>query len=336
MPQHLRESHSSAWRNGVTPQATAVFARWWQLETWLRELAHVELRAKYGQQWRQELPHRPLGRQERDERLRHMPTPDSTSALAYLDVTDLLALIESRWQLFGPSLIDKDVWAGRVVELKSIRNRIGHCRRPHREDLSRLEQTLRDLEGGAFQAVAAFNRQYSPSRETTNPIVRGWLHAEHEDADRLLDHALDQYDVAFALRYSVRPWTKRSSDDTTLERSGLIWHATWYLRSGGIDLRRLWQDNYLDKVRESLIFLCSNDPFVVDASFAAVDDPSVTSDLIGNLFDAILLNKDRSMKSTLDVERWTDQHADLDPRVQAGTAWSLVTDDMTPITLFGV
>lgn len=265
-----------------------------------------------------------------------MPTPDLTSALAYLDLADLLSVIESEWEMFAPTLIDKNVWAGRVIELRSIRNRIGHCRRPHREDLSRLEQTLRDLEGGAFEAVTAFNRQRTPSEDVPNPLVRGWLRAEHQDAKRLINHAFEQYDVAFGLRYSVRPWTQRPSKGESMDTQGLIWHATWSLQSGGVDLRRLWHDSYLNKVRESLIFLCASDPFVIEASFAAVDDASLTSDLIGNLFDAILLNARRSTTATLDIERWTDQHADLDPRVQVGTSWSMVTEEMTPITLFGV
>jgi hypothetical protein len=33
-----------------------------------------------------------------------------------------------------------------------IRHRIGHVRRPHDDDLNRVEQALRDLEHGAFVA----------------------------------------------------------------------------------------------------------------------------------------------------------------------------------------
>src|SRR3712207_5206205 len=37
---------------GVLPaRSVALYARWWQLETWLRELIYVELRALYGSTW---------------------------------------------------------------------------------------------------------------------------------------------------------------------------------------------------------------------------------------------------------------------------------------------
>jgi hypothetical protein len=36
---------------GCPPRLRALYARWWQLETWLRELAYVELRALLGTRW---------------------------------------------------------------------------------------------------------------------------------------------------------------------------------------------------------------------------------------------------------------------------------------------
>src|SRR5665811_174297 len=41
----------TACRNGMPARAAGVFARWWQLETWLPDLMHVELRAKHGRAW---------------------------------------------------------------------------------------------------------------------------------------------------------------------------------------------------------------------------------------------------------------------------------------------
>lgn len=34
----------------LPPESLALYARWWQLETWLRQLAYVELRARDGRQ----------------------------------------------------------------------------------------------------------------------------------------------------------------------------------------------------------------------------------------------------------------------------------------------
>src|SRR5467141_404559 len=143
----------------MPPSAAALYSRWWQLETWLRSLVYVELRAAYGPQWASRLPPPSEDRRLKDEEFRYMATPDAQARLAYADVSHLFNIIKDDWPLFEDALLKKEVWAGRTVELSNIRNRIGHCRRPHVDDLSRLEQTLRDLEGGTFRAAAAFNRQ---------------------------------------------------------------------------------------------------------------------------------------------------------------------------------
>jgi hypothetical protein len=87
----------------------------------------------------------------------------------------------------------------RVVELLKIRHRIGHCRRPHVDDLSRLEQTLRHLDSGAFRALTAFNRQWEPERSLDDPLVKAWVRNEHTAAARLVEHADRQDEVRFNL-----------------------------------------------------------------------------------------------------------------------------------------
>jgi len=154
------------------------------------------------------LPADKLTRSESDRR-RHtyMPTPDATSQLAYLDVGDLFELLARNWELFKPSLIDRPQWDGRVSELNTIRRRIAHCRRPHADDLNRLEQTLRDLERGAFRAFASFNAQRTPSWDLLDPMVDSWIRNGNHNAD-FVKHARDQYGVSFMCRYSRRPWAE--------------------------------------------------------------------------------------------------------------------------------
>jgi hypothetical protein len=38
-------------RADVPLDAMAFYGRWWQFERWLREIAYVEMRAKYGARW---------------------------------------------------------------------------------------------------------------------------------------------------------------------------------------------------------------------------------------------------------------------------------------------
>jgi hypothetical protein len=91
---------------GVPADAVAFFARWWQLETWLRQLVYMELRAKHGTEWLQHLSDQAPTRAARDEINTYMATPDAANLLAYLDVGHLFDLIGNsehwpqspRWQ----------------------------------------------------------------------------------------------------------------------------------------------------------------------------------------------------------------------------------------------
>jgi hypothetical protein len=51
---------------GMLASAVSLYARWWQLETWLRELVYVELRARDGIDWHDQLGVNP-NRQAREE-----------------------------------------------------------------------------------------------------------------------------------------------------------------------------------------------------------------------------------------------------------------------------
>jgi hypothetical protein len=123
-------------------------------------------------------------------------------------------LIGENWPQFAPALIHRPAWDGRQEELLRIRHRIGHMRRSHPDDLSRLEQTLRDLERGAFIACASYNRQSMPDTDTSgDAVTAGWLRQEHPVA-RLIEHASRRYDTELTIRTSRRPWAELPADLT--------------------------------------------------------------------------------------------------------------------------
>jgi Swt1-like HEPN len=221
----------AAWAHGMPPLASALYGRWWQLESWLRSLLYVELRSELGSAWGDALPKISESRQQGEIEFRYMATPDAENRLAYADASALFKITLERWNLFASSLPAKSVWTGRVEELLAIRNRIGHCRRPHSDDLARLEQTLRDLNGGAFAATAAFNDQRRANENWNDALVDGWVRKRHDTAVRLIQHAERQYETAFELRYSRRRWAKSTGQEQTVSGiPGYIWHAFWYFR----------------------------------------------------------------------------------------------------------
>jgi hypothetical protein len=116
-----------------------------------------------------------------------MPSPDAENLLAYTDTGTLLRLIAipETWPLVEPSLLPRVRWDGLVDVLGDLRIRNAHLRRPHSDDLARLEQALRDLEPGAQRALSAFNRQHRWWTAEGDPVAVAWVSGEHEDAKGL-------------------------------------------------------------------------------------------------------------------------------------------------------
>ncbi len=336
LPSQVQQALSAGWNNsGMPAAASALYSRWWQLETWLRSLVYLELRCAKGSAWADVLSATSSAdRQQKDEEYRHMRTPDAQDQLAYLDAGPLLQLTHDQWPLFHLYLPTQKIWAGRIEELKAIRNRIGHCRRPHGDDLDRLEQTLRDLEGGAFLATSSFNDQSRPKQEWSDVLVRDWVHGEHSDA-RLVEHAHRQYDTTFRLSLSRRPWADSLPPNEVRlgHRPGYVWHACWYFRGGrSFNLAKFWRDLELDK--GLIMLVCADSASSLQVSFSALEDQKQVSDAIGRSFDAALTNLERRPCED-DYVAWARRYSDVDPRVHAATPWAGVDPSMEGIRMFG-
>lgn len=315
--------------------ASALYSRWWQLETWLRSLAYVELRSAKGAAWASELPLASAERQCRDDAYRYMRTPDAQDQLAYLDASPLLELTHSEWKLFGSYLPAQRIWAGRIEELKAIRNRIGHCRRPHSDDLDRLEQTLRDLDAGAFRAAATFNDHSCPNANWDDILIQDWVHKGHPNAG-LIEHAVKQYETSFRLMISARPWAScMASDETKLgARPGYVWHACWYFKGGrSFDLAGFWQD--IERHRDVVLLVCAESESSLQVSFSALEDPRRVSDAIDRCFDAALMNI--RMHQVGDVSlKWAQQNESLDPRLHTTSPWARLDPAWRGVSVFSV
>jgi hypothetical protein len=318
--------------------ASAVYGRWWQLETWLRSLVYVELRSAFGANWEKELPPVADKRRAREREVEYMETPDAQAHLAYTDASGLFDIIDRHWGLFEGSLIGKAIWAGRVEELLHIRNRIGHCRRPHPEDLSRVEQLLRDLERGAFRALSAFNLQDQLLTEhQADPLYNAWIAGEHETASRLTEHARRQYKTTFQLYWSRRPWCPSTAKASRITgQSGHVWHAKWFFRGDqDLDLRGFWKDVHSEGHSAPILLVCSHSSSALDISFPAVEDPGIVADAIGFCFDAALDNIIRGRRDENEREDWSNRNEDLDARVQAPGPWAVVERSMEGVSIFG-
>ena len=329
----VQRAIEAGWSLGVPSAASALYGRWWQLETWLRSLIYVELRAKFGAVWASKLPAVSESRQQGEKGFRYMETPDAQNRLAYTDASVLFRIIDEHWDLFEDSLLSRGVWNGRVEELKAIRNRIGHCRRPHTDDLARIEQTLRDLTPGAFSATTAFNRQSHANAEWTDAVVDGWVRRAHPTAVRLIDHAEQQYKTIFELRCSRRPWAASvPGNDTISAVPGYLWHAFWYFKGRrSFDLRGFWRD--IEGIHDMILLVCAESPSSINVSFSALDDADLISKVIGHCFDAALYRIRDGIEGE-DLMEWQRHYSDVDPRVHVSTAWSSIDPSMRGVSIF--
>ncbi len=324
----------------MPPAMLALYSRWWQLETWLRQLVYVELRARDGAEWEGNLDAGTQKRLKQDRRHPYMASPDWEDPLAYLDAGKLFELIEENWDLFGPTLLEQNVWSGRRAELLKIRHRIGHLRRPHQDDIGRLEQTLRDLEGGAFRAFSSYNHLRDPDTvDPSDPVVNDWLRGNHPDAERLIKHAQSQYDTHFRLRYSVRPWADSVAPGQRLSgQPGVLWHVTLNQMGRYTHVDELWRDYCMnERARELLVHLLIPDEVTVRATFAAVDDPDEISEVIGRILDSVIATSSWHLpeRSRLDIMYDPlDDLPPLDPRVQIKTGWTFVDEYTRPDSIF--
>ena len=322
--------------SGLPSTTLAIYSRWWQLETWLRELAYVELRSRDGVEWEKALVV-PAKRQQQDSTFTHMLGADNENPLAYLDYSQLISVIESNWDQFAYALVEKQSWDGRQVDLTRVRHRIGHMRKPHQDDLGRLEQTLRDLERGTFIALASYNRRWVPTpSEHSDAVSVGWLRGEHPTARRLLEHADRRYEIGLSLQISCRPWS--SIPEQLSHAPGILWHADFYSRGErSIDVGSLWRENRLRAIRPLIVHLVSDSSHHVGVTFSGADQPAAISDAIGETFDAVLGASRRGTVSNADTSSEVFQRRvrAIDFRVLSGTGWNIVDDGTVPISSFG-
>ena len=98
-------------------------------------MVYVEIRATV-EDWRARLQRSvrnwPPQSRDSDKRLHHMATSHEDE-LSYLTLGELWRIVtaEENWPLFEDYFPPAQNVLARIDEIKTIRNRIAHCRRPH-------------------------------------------------------------------------------------------------------------------------------------------------------------------------------------------------------------
>ena len=175
----------------------STYARLWEFETWLRMMVYVELRARYGDDWKDHLPNEGNtgGAQSQDERLSHMPTLECLPT-SYMQLRSILSTVSDEWSLFSPYLPPQEIWAAKVKEVLQVRHRIAHFRRGHKHDADRVAQLLRDLDPGFWRFCLSYNDADCWSSE--DDAVTREVMSDETARDKVRVH----------LGRSTRPWSR--------------------------------------------------------------------------------------------------------------------------------
>ncbi|HTD73778.1 MAG TPA: hypothetical protein VK652_09635 [Steroidobacteraceae bacterium] len=166
----------------VPSAAVRIFRLAWQLESWLRLMVAVELRAAR-QDWEAPLRAKcrnwPPKSQGSDKRLHHMAT-SHLAAISYLTFGELWSVIidEQNFGMFEPYLPPRQNVLVRMEELQAIRNRVAHFREPHANDEARASLLLRDIQPGIRRFCARYNRECglrdADQDDVTNILTDAW------------------------------------------------------------------------------------------------------------------------------------------------------------------
>jgi hypothetical protein len=102
-------------RFSLPADSPSLYARLWQLETWLREMVYVEMKSARGPIWKESLKavEERIGK---DKNLIHMATPQD-NPLAYHTLGDLWDIMKQgdNWPMFAPQLPPKNVLEVRLA-----------------------------------------------------------------------------------------------------------------------------------------------------------------------------------------------------------------------------
>jgi hypothetical protein len=239
------------------------YARLWQLETWLRRLVYIELRALRGDDWASNIGDIERVKQA-DNRLTHMPSPEE-DALSYAQLSALCKIIAENWRLFAPFLPPKSIWEAKLEEVSQIRHRVAHFRSGHHDDLQRVNQLLRDIDRGFWLFCTSYNDPTPVLPQSEDLVEEHFLHLDPFPWSPAGDGKWARYGIADPEAYlSVtvevlcRPWTKWTTPVSGKE--GFLYNIHIGARkSRTFDYNRLLQST--SGLHKHLVHLCLDNQF---------------------------------------------------------------------------
>jgi len=238
----------------------ATYARLWQLETWLRQMVYVELRANFGNSWQQQVTSSATY-QHGDSRLTHMPTPEQ-QPISYITFGALQKTITRHWSLFEKYLPPQNLWDAKLEEISQIRNRVAHFRLGHHDDLQRVLRFMKDVDKGFWTFCTSYNAASPVLPPSRDPVVKRFQSLDQfpyvkVDTRRWAMVGVADPDAIFSLSINVlrRPWHTIQSVGRIAGQAGFIYDIVITAR----EKRRFDYSRYLQdtkRVHGDLVHIC--------------------------------------------------------------------------------
>jgi hypothetical protein len=238
------------------------YVRLWQIETWLRRMVYVELRASYGNNWQQEVAGQRTSKSlAADARLTHMPTPER-DPISYATFGDLCQTLEGHWDLFSTYLPPKDLWTAKLQEISQIRNRAAHFRIGHDDDLQRVLQFIRDIDQGFWRFCTSYNDAFPVLPPSRDPVAKRFHHLNQFPYVKVETRAWAMMGIAdpeaiinVTINVLQRPWQRNRKPGRIAGQVGLLYDIHIVARDNRyFDYARFLQDTV--RLHSSLVHIC--------------------------------------------------------------------------------
>lgn len=211
------------------------YSRLWQLETWLRHMVYVELRALMGDSWTTKVKlDKAEGPLKADKALIHMPTSEEYP-LSYVQLWELCRIIKENRTLFDPFLPPKKIWDARMDEIAQVRHRVAHFRKENEHDLDRVVHLLRDIDKGFWKFCTSYNDRHPVLPQTDDPVVAHFLPLDplpwvEVETSKWAQVGSIPHDVWFGVTVdtTVQPWAEW--ENPVAGRKGILYDVTIFLR----------------------------------------------------------------------------------------------------------
>lgn len=304
-----------------------LYGRMCQLERWLRQMVYLELRARFGIEWTEEV--RSEFRRQQDLSITYMPNTDQKDPLAYVDLSYLFNLTTKHSELFE-KIIPPTLSSGvRHDEILRIRHRVAHFRAPHQDDIDRVRQYLRDMEQGSFISVASFNQRHRVAENSQSPLA-SCIFDPNTSFGYLVQHAANNKGLGISLETSRRPWRSESIQPNG---QGTLWHFNIWTDRSSFDIPRLWRKAQGRPALEYLVFLEVNFSNSLTFTFSGAD---AEADIARHSeeFLRYALNAQTPRETRYDLTTRT-RLTRMDPRILTDTAWNVIDSSTVPVSMFG-